>query len=141
MPSSSTKNSGFDFFSMLLLPLFFTIVSVALNLILVKIGIMDSNVLDPKLPTILDVSLPLVFVTTGAMVTVNSTDDIFLKSGALTPMIACFFILIFIFAVQALSTEMRLIWVQNNLCWFRIIIPDILGAMTIGITIWHLRSG
>lgn len=122
------------------LPLVCVVASGFINLILVQAGLIDKAALDPKLPTVLDVSLQLVFITVGAIVTMSNTGDSGLQARILSPMILCFFALCFILGLQAMSTVTTWPWVNKWQIILRVVGPDVIGAGTIGFTIWNLRT-
>lgn len=129
-----------DYFMTFGVPLLCVLASGFLNIVIIKIGIGDQAALNPTNPTVLDVSLQLVFLTVGTLVTLTNVKNTTIRANALTPAMFCFFALCLILGIQAITTEKSWTFIQQHIIWFRIIIPDIFGAMTVGLTIWYLRS-
>lgn len=135
-----TNRSKFDYFLAFGVPLLCVVASGFVNLVLVQAGLIDKSALNPKLPTVLDVSLQLVFITVGAIVTMSNSKDPRLQAKILPPMIFCFFAMCFILGLQAMSTITMWPWVTKWQLILRVIGPDVIGAGTIGFTVWNLRT-
>jgi len=120
-------------------PLLCVMASVFINILLAKLGILESASLQGSPPPIFDVSLPLVFTTVGAVITIASAKDTALRAKVLWPMIGCFVGLCLVLGLLAMS-EVSWPWVATYKGWLRVYIPNLVGAGTVGVCIWSLRS-
>jgi hypothetical protein len=124
------------FFSSLWVPFVCTVMSVCVNIILAQAEILDRAALAGNPPTVLDVSIQLVFISVGAIASIGLVEDDGLRARALRPLLYCFAALCIILAMQALSKQ-HWGWVVSGM--LRVWIPDVIGAMTMGLTIWDVE--
>lgn len=123
------------FVSSLGVPFVCTVMSVCVNVILAQAEILDRASLNGNPPTVLDVSIQLVFISVGAIAAIGLVEDEGLKARALWPLLYCFAALCVILAMQSLSKQ-QWDWVVLNRGLLRVWLPDIIGAITMGLTIW-----
>jgi hypothetical protein len=130
---------GIDFGVAFGVPLGCVGASVLINIVLAKLGILEPASLQGTPPPILDVSLQLVFTTVGAAVTIASAKDSALSAKVVWPLIGCVAGLCLVLGLLAIS-EVPWSWVASCHGWLRVYLPDFVGAGTVGICIWSLRS-
>lgn len=109
--------------------------SVCVNVVLAQAGVVDRSALDGDLPTVLDVSIQLVFVSIGAIAALALVKDQTVRARTIWPMVLCLAALCLIMASQSVSIQ-DWAWADAHQPFLRIWLPDAIGAMTIGLTVW-----
>lgn len=135
IPGKSRRPS---FVSSLVVPCVCTIMSVCVNIILAQAEILDREALTGKIPTVLDVSIQLVFISVGAIASIGLVKDEGLRAKALWPLLYCILALCTILALQALSKQ-QWSWAIANQGMLRIWLPNVVGAITMGLTVWEVE--
>ena len=114
-------------------PLFCTVLSVCLNLILSEAGLISGGT-----SAVFDVSIQLIFVAFGGAVGVSLSHGTSTRARPDWAVIYCFTGLCLVLGCMGLSNQGQWPWVTEAQEWLRVWIPDIIGAGTLGATIWRL---
>lgn len=125
-----------------LIPLACVMASVFINALLAQAGVIERSSLEGSPPPIFDVSIQLIFISVGSAISVAVLDRTKLPGAAKTlpdrailPLVLSFFGICLICGFLAFSVSASA-WKG----WLRVYLPDLVGAIVLGVTIWNLRT-
>lgn len=120
------------------IPLLCTLLTVFINVLLAQAGILPPESLQGNPPTILDVSIQLIFIASGAVISVALLRDHSIRSHGLWPAILCFAGLCIVLGTLAISMQ-SWSWVGPWRGWLRVWIPNLIGGLTVGVCVWKIQ--
>jgi len=125
-----------NFITAAIVPFACVLLSIFLKVVLAVM--LDPAPLKGATPPVLDVSIQLILISMGGVLTGRLSKDQALKNKLFWPAVGCFVGLIVTLTLLAVS---KLPWdfISAYQSWFRVWGPNLVGAATIGITIGSVR--
>ena len=123
----------------IVIPIICAALSVFINIQLAHSGILPADMLAGKTPTILDVSIQLIFISAGAIASASLVKSKELSDAALKPMLGTFAGLFTVLGLLA-SSQQQWGWVLEYPSLTRAWGPNIIGAATIGFAVWKISQ-
>lgn len=133
-----------QFFSVLvpgmLVPLACGVATVFVNIVLAHSGVADRAALAGDTPTVLDVSMQLIFIAAGGAISLALSPNHTTQARSAIPLVACFFALCVDLGILIIS-EQPWEWVAENYGLVRVWIPNMIGLFAVALTSLAIVGG